>query len=188
MTVLPERYRFTVDEYYRLAEAGILDEEDRVELLEGEIVMMSPIGGRHAACVTRLTHLLVRAAGEGAVVRVQSPVRLDDRSEPEPDLCLARSRSDFYAAGHPEPGDVLLIVEVADTSIGYDQQVKLPLYARAGIPELWIVDLGRDAVDVYRGPSRDGYVERRTFQAGEELQLPGLAAVLAVSEFLPGAV
>jgi len=153
--------RFTVDEYYRMAETGILAPDDRVELLDGEIVEMSPIGPRHAATVTRLEHLFHRLVGDHAIVRGQNPVRLDGYSEPEPDIALLMPRPDFYAADHPTPRDVLLIVEVADTSLRYDRHTKLPGYARAGIPEVWLVDLTADRVERYREPSGDTYADQQ---------------------------
>ncbi|HEY7067276.1 MAG TPA: Uma2 family endonuclease [Chloroflexota bacterium] len=152
-------YRFTVDEYYRMAEAGILTPVQRVELIEGEIVAMAPIWNRHAACVDRLTHDFVLGLGDQAIVRVQGPLRLHDYSEPEPDLIILRPRSDFYASGHPGPGDTLLVIEVADTTERYDRQVKVPLYARAGIPEVWLVDLTAGTVTIYREPSPTGYAQ-----------------------------
>lgn len=136
MSVQLLRRSFTVEEYHRMAEAGILREDDRVELLEGEIVEMTPIGSRHAACVDRLNQLGVRGVGPRAIVRVQSPVRLGERSEPQPDLTLLRARPDFYAHAHPGPADVLLIIEVAEASADADRTVKMPLYARAAIPEV----------------------------------------------------
>ncbi len=128
------RRPFTVAEYHRMAEAGVLGEDDRVELLEGEIVQMTPIGSRHAACVARLTHLFVDRLQGRAQVNVQNPVHLSERSEPQPDLALLRPRPDFYARAHPGPADVLLLVEVAETSSDVDWTVKIPLYAGAGVP------------------------------------------------------
>lgn len=186
MSVAIERYRFTVDAYHRLGEAGILGEDDRVELIEGEITMMSPVGGRHAACVSRLTRLFVQQTGERAIVRVQDPVHLDERSEPQPDLAVLRPRQDFYASGHPRPEDVLLLVEVADSSLGYDRDVKLPLYGRAGIRELWIVDLDGEAIEVYRQPGRRGYAEVRSCRRGETVRASGVAVEVEVGEVLPG--
>lgn len=153
--------RFTVDEYYRMAEVGILGPDDRVELLDGEIVEMSPIGSRHAATVTRLQRLFERGAGDRSIGRVQQPVRLDRYSEPEPDIAVVAAREDFYATGHPGPDEILLIVEVADTSLRYDRHRKLPSYARAGIPEVWLVDLTLDRVEIYREPSSDGYASQQ---------------------------
>jgi Uma2 family endonuclease len=180
------RYRFTVDDYYRLAQAGILGEDARVELIEGEIVMMTPIGSRHAACVTGITRLLVGLLGDRALVRIQLPVRLDDNSEPEPDICVARPRPDLYAGGHPGPADVLLLIEVSDSSLGYDRGIKVPLYARSGIEAVWIVDLGRSVVHAYSGPSADGYLERRTAHAGDGLGIPGTDLKIDAGDLFPG--
>jgi Uma2 family endonuclease len=157
MTVQVLRRRFTVDEYYLMAKVGILHEDDRVELIEGEIVEMSPIGSRHAASVMRLTQYLSEKTGRHALVDVQNPVRLGEHSEPQPDVCLLKPRMDFYAGAHPGPADVLLLIEVADTSADYDRQVKIPLYARAGIGEVWLVDLTQNQVEVYRQPGPRGY-------------------------------
>jgi Uma2 family endonuclease len=174
---LPKRH-FNVDEYYRMAEAGILSEDDRVELIEGEIVEMSPIGAHHAACVDRLTALLYGVVGEAAIVRVQNPIRLSDLSEPQPDITLVRPRDDFYASGHPTPADVLLVVEVADTSQRIDRRVKLPLFAKAGIPEVWLVDLPTQVVEAHTEPVRGRYRSSRRAGRGDSLEahnVPGLA-------------
>lgn len=179
------RYRFSVDDYYRLAQAGILGEDDRVELIEGEIVMMTPIGSRHAACVSKTTRLLPGMVGDRAILRVQLPVRLDDHSEPEPDLCLARPRSDDYAGAHPGPADVLLVIEVSDSSLVYDREIKIPLYGRSGIESAWIVNLGRSVVEAYSGPSPDGYLERRTFRAGDQLAIPGTDETIDAAQLFP---
>jgi hypothetical protein len=151
------RHRFSVEDYYRMAEAGILTESSRVELIEGEIVEMTAIGSRHAACVKRLMHLLTARVGERAVVSVQDPVRLSAFSEPQPDLALLRPRDDFYARAHPGPQDTLLVIEVAETSAALDRGVKGPLHARAGIAEMWLADLEQDVVEVFRDPSAEGY-------------------------------
>lgn len=169
--------RFTVAEYYRMAEVGILAPDERVELLDGEIIQVSPIGSRHAACVDRVNQLFIPARPR-AIVRVQGPIRLDDYSEPEPDLALLRPRADFYAMGHPGPADVFLIVEVMDTSAASDRTVKLALYARAGIAEVWLVDLNRGLVEVHRQPSAAGFGEILTFRRGQTvspLAFPDLA-------------
>ena len=153
------RRRFTVDEYHCMAEAGILGEDDRVELLDGEIIEMSPIGDRHFGCVLQSSTLFnMRLAGR-ALVSVQSPVRLSTGSEPEPDISLLRPRADFYRTGKPGPDDVLLIVEVSDSSLAFDRDTKLLFYAAAGIPEMWIVDLNKMCVLVYRDP-RDGVYQQ----------------------------
>ena len=151
------RHRFTVADYYRMAEAGILHEDDRVELIEGEILDMEPISPRHASCVTRLTALFLRGLDEKAIVPAQNPLRLNQYSEPQPDLSLLRWRADFYATAHSTPEDALLVAEVADTSLGYDRDIKAPLYARSGIPEVWLVDLTHKSISIYRGPGPDAY-------------------------------
>ena len=156
--------RFTVSEYHRMAEAGILGEDDRVELVGGELVEMTPIGSRHLACVVALNHLLVEASGRRWFVSVQNPVRLSERDEPQPDLSLLRGRP---APAPPGPEDVLVTIEVSDTTLSYDRNVKLPMYARARIPEAWIVDLTGRKVEVRSDPASDGYRASKTFGPGE---------------------
>ena len=173
MAIQLSRRLFTVHEYYQMAQAGILHEDDRVELIEGEIVQMTAIGSRHAACVDRLNQLFSARVAERAIVRVQNPVRLSEYTEPQPDLALLRPRPDFYAAAHPGPPDVMLIVEVADTSAGIDRAAKMPLYARAGLPEAWLVDLQTDRIEAYRQPTPQGYQDIHRFERGDHL---GVAA------------
>mgnify|MGYP005850732689 CR=1 FL=1 len=169
MGVQVVKHRFTVEEYHRMGTAGIFSEDDRVELIEGEIVEMSPIGSRHANCVRRLIYLLSRMTGERAVIDVQNPIRLGEYSEPQPDVTLLRPRPDFYAAAHPGPADVLLVIEVADTSADYDREVKVPLYALAGIPEVWLVELYAEQIEVYRQPLPHGYQEVQIVRRGQHL-------------------
>ena len=163
---LLSRHRFTVDDYHAIARAGILTKDDRVELLDGEIVKKMTIGSRHAACVDRLTRLFVQQLGDRAVVRIQNPIQLDDYSEPEPDISLLRPKEDFYAEAHPMPEDVQLVIEVADTTLGRDRIVKIPLYARAGIQEIWIVDLVARRIELFRRPSKDNYGKFRVVDDG----------------------
>jgi Uma2 family endonuclease len=182
---LLKRRLFTVEEYYRMAEAGIISKDERVELIEGEIVAMAAIGSRHAACVDRLNYFLSQRVGGRALVRVQNPIRLDQFSEPQPDIALLRPRADFYAFAHPGPADVFLVVEVADTSAGFDRDVKIPLYARAGIPEAWLVDLTGDYIMVYRKPSVQVYQDVQHLQRGQSLSpeaFPDL--IMAVEDIL----
>ena len=169
MSVQIARRHFNVIEYYRMAAAGVLSEDDRVELIEGEVVEMNPIGSRHAACVGRLTELLGRLVGDVAIVWVQNPVRIDDYSEPLPDVALLKRRDDFYAQANPQPTDVLLIIEVADSSVEYDRDIKIPLYARAGVPEAWLVNLPEEAVEIYARPLNNAYQETRLVKRGESL-------------------
>jgi Uma2 family endonuclease len=152
-----------------MAEAGILGEDDRLELIEGEIVEMTPIGPSHSGTVNRLTRLFTSRLGERVVVAVQNPVRMPPRSEPQPDVVLLNARDDFYSSSHPVPADVLLLVEVAQSSAGFDRGVKMPLYARHGIREYWLVDLDQGHVEVYRRPGHDGYEDRTVFGSGTSI-------------------
>ncbi len=152
MVIQLSKRLFTLDEFERMVEAGILTENDRVELVEGDIVEMAAKGSHHAACVTRINVLLIRHPGQSAVVRIQDPVRVSGSSELEPDVALVRSRNDLYADSHPGPNDVLLLVEVSDTTLVYDRGVKLALYAKAGIKEVWIVSLPDEVIEVYARP------------------------------------
>jgi Uma2 family endonuclease len=169
MAVEVLRRRFTVEEYHRMGEAGILQEDDRVELIDGEIVEMTPIGSRHAACVKRLVHLFAGALGDRAVVSVQDPIAIPPESETQPDVALLRPRADFYAGGHPQAADVWLVVEVADASLPVDRGVKLPLYARAGLREAWLVDLAGEVVEVFRRPGAGGYADVQRRARGDRL-------------------
>ncbi len=175
MQVEAQKRLFTADEYQRMGEAGIFPPGDRVELIDGEILTMSPIGSLHAAAVARATYALMTATTGLCTVRVQSPVRLNRNSEPEPDLVLAKSRDDFYAAAHPGPSDVLLVIEVAETTLRFDREVKGPLYARNGIVEYWLVDLTGERLTRHRTPENDGYRDVVTLSRGQALsplQLP----------------
>lgn len=180
--VAPEvvRFRFTVEEYEQMIATGILTEDDRVELIWGEIVEMSPINVRHAAVVKRLNAYFTTALAGRAIVGIQDPIRLGNDSEPQPDLTLLRPRDDYYASGHPGPEDVWLLVEVADTTLNFDRSVKLPLYAGAGITEVWIVNLADDRIEVYRRPQGDAYRTRRSAAPGEVIA-PELFADLSVA-------
>jgi Uma2 family endonuclease len=171
MATQVERRRFTVDDYHRMAEAGILTEDDNVELIEGEIVLMSPIGGRHMARVNELNWLLSRQLGDDVRVSVQNPVRLGPYSEPEPDLAVIRARD--YGGELPTPEDVLLLIEVADSSTTYDREVKLPMYACAGIPETWLAVLPDDLIERHTEPSELGY--RLIAKVGRGERLPSAA-------------
>ena len=177
----PRTRRFTVSEYHRMAEAGILGDDDRVELLHGQIYVMSPIGSQHAACVDRLTRLFVLAVHDQAVVRIQNPILVDPSSEPEPDVALVAPK-EAYAARHPRPDEVMLIVEVSGSTLAFDRKKKLPLYAQAGIPEVWIVALDEDQIHAHRQPEDGTYAEHETYERGDTL------AVQALSDAGPFAV
>lgn len=176
------RHRLTVAEYHRMAEAGIFAPDARVELIEGEVIDMPPIGSPHAGTVGFLGKRLERAAGDHALVFVQNPIFVDMHHEPQPDLMLLCPRADFYKSAHPQPGDVLLIVEVSDTSLAYDTQIKLPLYARHGIPEVWLADLPNRRFLVHRTPTPTGFQDVQTLtdlSALTPLVLPGVTIDLS---------
>ena len=185
--VTPVRpHRFTVGDYHRMAEAGILNEDSRVELIRGQIVDMAPIGAPHHGMVIRLTRLLPGVLAGRGILSVQNPVRLDDGSEPEPDVAVLRPRADDYTTATAGPTDVLLLIEVADTSLADDRAIKLPLYAESGIAECWIVNLVGRVVEVYRQPRNGRYDDVRSIAPGDVLDialLPGV--VLPVADLFP---
>jgi Uma2 family endonuclease len=150
-------FRLGVDAYHQMIDNGIFDEDDRVELIEGELRAMPPIKPDHAGKNNRLNRLLNRRVGDEALVTVQNPLTLPPHSEPEPDLMLLRPRDDFYERANPTPKDTLLVIEICDSSLRYDQEVKVPLYAAHGVPEVWLVDLQHRRLEIYREPGTDGY-------------------------------
>jgi len=163
------RKLFTVDEYHRMAEVGILPENRRFELIRGEIIEMTIPGSRHSGRVNRLNRLFTSRLDHSVVVSVQNPVRLDVQSEPVPDLALLRSRDDFYAEAHPSPEDVLLLVEISDTTVKYDSSVKAPLCAAAGIPEYWLLDVNKDVLVVRSDPAAGEYRSVHVLHRGETI-------------------
>jgi Uma2 family endonuclease len=177
-----ERHRFTVEEYHRMAEAGLLSEDDRVELIAGEIVEKTPIGWRHANCVNDLNMLLARFAQSCYVVSVQNPLTISEHSEPQPDLVLLKRRP---RGRLPDPNDVALVIEVSDTTLAYDRDVKLPRYSQAGVPEVWIVDLVARRVESHSAPSAEGYRVSREFGSGEQARSGSVEGLsLQVDEIL----
>jgi Uma2 family endonuclease len=185
MSVQLLKRQFSVKEYNQMPEAGILEENERVELIRGEIVEMSPIGTRHAAYVRRLNTLFSERLRGRAIVDIQNPVELDDTSEPQPDVALLQPRADFYILGHPQPRDILLIIEVADTTVRYDREVKIPLYAEDEIVEVWLVDINGQLLQVYREPTPDGYQNVRELRRGASLSILAFPDVtIAVNEIL----
>ena len=179
------RHRFTVDEYHKMAENGVLTEDDRVELIDGEIVDMAPIGERHFGHVNRFNHVFSRTFEDRAIVHIQNPVRLSPHREPEPDVVLLKPREDFYDSVMPTPADVLLLVEVADSSLEYDRDTKVPLYAGAGIFEYWLVNLVDDLILVYRDPTPSGYRSVQVLRLGDRIQPLAFPDItIAVSDVL----
>src|SRR5438094_271220 len=178
----PTRHKLSVEDYHKLGDVGILTEDSRVELIDGELIEMAPIGGPHMWVVNRLTRLLVLAVGDLGVVSVQNPVTLPPHSEPQPDIAILKPGADSTASRVPNSADVLLLIEVADTTLAYDRTTKLKLYAKAGIAEAWIVNLQSRCVEVYREPSADGYsrtIELRPNDVASPLALPTVKFTVA---------
>jgi Uma2 family endonuclease len=180
---VPSRHLISVDAFHRMGETGILGPGDRVELIDGEIIDMSPIGVLHAALVDALVRHFGRSAGQSVFIRCQNPLRLDDLSEPEPDIAILRPRADFYTTSHPGPADVLLVIEVSDTSLAYDLGTKVPLYARHGIPEVWVIDAATRMTRVFRDlaggrvagpPAGSGYTTEESLEPHEPLSCAGV--------------
>ncbi len=171
------RRLLTVDEYHRMGEVGILTDDDRVELIEGELVAMAPIGSEHIAATNALTRLLVLAVGDRGIVSVGNPVRLTRHSEPQPDFSVLKPRDD-YRKTMPRPEDTMLAVEVANTSLDFDRKVKLALYARGGIPEVWVVNLTAEEVEVYRSPVADSYTSVTLAGPSDSLTIEAIPGVL----------
>jgi Uma2 family endonuclease len=177
----PRRHRLTVEEYYRMAEVGLLPPDARVELIEGEIIDMAPIGSRHAAAVNFLAERFIRAVDGAVLVSIQGPLRLGEHSEPQPDLALLRPRVDRYKNGAPTAADVLLLIEVSDTTLHFDRDVKAKLYAQRGVPELWIVDLLHGQLHLFRDPRQGEYADRSSIGAGV-MQVPALAIPIDLTQ------
>lgn len=185
MSVQILRRKFTVEQYHKMVQYSILTEDERVELIRGEIIEMSPIGTKHAACVNRLVKLLIQRLGDRAIVAPQNPVVLNNDSEPQPDLTVLQPHEDFYENSHPQPKDIFLIIEVAGTTVKYDREVKIPLYAENNIAEVWLVDINEQCVEVYREPVTNEYQNVRQFMRGESLAIQVFPDVnLTVNEIL----
>ncbi|MGE0543897.1 MAG: Uma2 family endonuclease [Dehalococcoidia bacterium] len=186
MPPLLTRRRFTADEFHRMARAGILHEDDRVELLDGEIIEMAPIGSRHAYCVINLSEQFTLRVSGRAVVSVQNPVRLSRHSEPQPDLLLLRLPAERYKDTLPGADDVLLIVEVSDTTVASDRRTKLPMYAAAGIPEAWLVNLPRNSIEVHREPRDGRYQQVTVYRRGDSITLLALSDITVTVDAILG--
>lgn len=177
--------RFDVEDYHRMGKAGILTEDDRVELIDGEVLAMTPIGPRHNAAVDRAIRVLVTAAGDRAIVRVQGSVRLDRFHEPQPDIVLLRPQPDFYASHLPAPPDILLVIEIAESSLQYDRDVKVGIYARSGIPEYWLADLDARVVWRYSDPNNGVYRKSVRWERGQAMAPAALPdCTIAVADLL----
>ena len=171
------RWTISVTDYHRMHDVGILGEDDRVELIDGEVRQMSPIGALHAAIVTRYHTLLLPQVGKTAIVFVQNPIQLNNISEPQPDIALLRFRDDFYSAALPKAAEVLLIIEVSDSTLVYDRQEKLPRYALAGIPEVWLTDVESEAIERYTDPKGNQYATKQTLKRGQRISVQALPTI-----------
>ncbi len=167
MTVQLLKHKFTTQQYHLMHEAGVFPQGDRLELIDGEITEMSPIGRKHAVCVARSTKVFELKLGDRTIVWAQNPIRLENNSEPQPDLAILKLRDDFYAEALPIPENILLIIEVADSTIAYDRTIKMPLYAAAGIPEMWLFDLNERVIESYSQPSTRGYKRMQRYEQGD---------------------
>lgn len=180
-----ERRLFTVNEYDRFIEVGVLTEDDPVELINGEVVKMSPISSSHVGCVHRLNRLFSQRLSDNVILHIQNPIHVDRYSEPEPDVVVLKYRDDYYSDSLPRPTDVLLLIEVAETSLSYDRRVKVPLYAKAGIQEVWVVNVEEKVIYGYRNPGKGKYQETSIVKPGETLTLTAFPEiVLQVGEII----
>ena len=184
----PERRKFTVDEYYRMAEVGILHPDERVELINGEILVMSPIGNPHASGVRRLERVVGRAVGDAATISGQNPVRLGNYSDLQPDVTVLRYREDDYFGKPPAAEDILLVIEVSDSSLAYDRGTKANMYAAANVPETWVMNLVEDCIESFTGPGPEGYSNHTIYRRGDTISPSALPDVeFAVDDLLPPA-
>jgi len=173
------RHRLTVDDYYKMGDAGIFTEKDRVELIEGEIIDMVPIGSQHAYLLNKLNRIFSKQIIDTTLIRIQDPLRLDQHNEPEPDFVLVTNKN--YSLHHPGPEETLLIIEVADSSLTYDLEIKTPLYAQHKIPEVWIIDLGNKKIHTFQQPHDSSYQRQRACESGviSPIQASGLVLDIA---------
>lgn len=179
------RKKFCTDEVYKMVEIGILPEESGWELIHGEIIHRMSIGSKHAGMVKKLSEMLRDLTRNQAIVSVQDPIHIDEFNEPEPDIALLKRRNDFYTESHPRPADVLLLIEVSDSSVEYDREIKKTLYAEAGISEFWLLNLPQGIIETYSNPANGIYYQMQIFERGQEIQsrnIPGLT--LPVGEIL----
>ncbi|MCT7984303.1 Uma2 family endonuclease [Laspinema sp. A4] len=189
--MIPTAKRFTIQEYHRLTELGFFQEGDRIELIQGEMIQMAAKGTAHTTVTKRLLRALGQRLEERATMQIQDPLFLSPNSEPEPDIALVKNRTDDYLSGHPTPEDVILVIEIADSSLRYDREVKLPLYAKSGIADYWIFNLVNNTLECYGEPYQDnqenfGYRQRRIVLCNERVSLPEFSDVLLdLSEIFP---
>ncbi|MEM8525643.1 MAG: Uma2 family endonuclease [Bacteroidota bacterium] len=179
-----QRKLFNVEDYYTMLDTGILTEDDRVELIHGEIIKMTPIGSRHSGYVTILTNYIKEELGKLILVSVQNPVSLSKYSEPEPDIAVLKPRDDFYTDSHPIPSEIFFLIEVADTSVGYDYDIKLPMYAAAGILEVWVLDINEAQLTQHTQPDGNEYLEQKVLRVNDKLKCEILDLELDMKQIL----
>lgn len=184
MSVALEKRLINVEEYHLMAQAGILKRSDRVELINGEIIKMSPIGSKHAAVVDKIGNYLKAALGDQVILRVQSPITLPPSNEPEPDICLLKPKDDFYAEALPTATDIYLLIEVSGSSLEYDQRIKAPIYAKDGISEYWSVDLSAERIEVHTLPENGIYKQTRTYEKQDQLMIEAFGKEVPVAKLL----
>ena len=180
------RHRFTTDDLDRMDELGLFGDDERIELLDGEIYLMARVNSPHSSAITRLNRLLTHALWDRATVIVRNPSHLAPESEPQPDITLAQFREDGYRVAHPTPAEMFLVVEVMDSSARFDRNKKRPIYARAGVPELWLVDVPGDLIEVHRRPEKGLYIEKQTLRRGETLSPAAFPDVVLAVEAILG--
>ncbi|MCO6474988.1 MAG: Uma2 family endonuclease [Phaeodactylibacter sp.] len=183
-TVALEKKLLTCDDYHAMIAAGILDEDDKVELIHGELIYMSPLGPNHGGATNRLNNLLQELLKGSAIIAVQNPVTLTPFSEPEPDVAVLKPRKDFYSGSHPVPEEIFLLIEVADTTLEKDRTVKASLYAAGGIPFYWIVNLPEMQLEVYSQPAKDQYKLRRIYLPDEKVEIPSFGIMVEVVKLI----
>lgn len=184
MAVRIQKRLLSTEEYHLMGQAGIMKEDDRVELINGEIIQMSPIGSNHAGHVKILHAILGERLRTQVVIGVQDPIHLDEFNEPQPDIAVLKPREDFYTKSHPSPAEVFFLIEVADSSFDYDRDIKLPIYAKAGIQEVWILDLKNQQIEVYRQPKNNRYALRLTLVRGDVIRYEALDFTIEVDQIL----
>lgn len=183
MSIQIQRHLFSIEDYHRMGETGILPERG-VELINGEIITMSPIGSKHAAKVDKLSHILFEQLGKALIVRVQIPFIANNLSEPEPDIALLNYREDYYESELPSGTDIQLIIEVADHTFAYDTKVKLPLYAESGVPEYWVIDLNKKQIHSYWQAAEGSYQKSKVYRIGETIKAQSLAIEIEVEQLV----
>ena len=183
MTVQLARKLYSVQEYYRMAEVDILTPDDKVELIKGDVIFKSPVGKRHAFLVDQLNMLITTEIGRKVVVRIQNPITIGTHSEPEPDIVVAKLPREVYRdEHHPFPADIHFIIEVADSTLGYDKEIKLPLYAEAGILIFWIVNVNKEEIEVYEQPENGKYARQTIYRRGDQLPIQAFDIILSVDD------